>query len=145
MINAARQQHLLMKSALAIFFGVLIFGTVLFHYIESWNYVDSFYFTTTTVTSLGYGDIVPTTPLSKIITSLFAIMGIALVLTVLSAFAGTFISFNKSTQKLHKKIALTNKNLIEKPLKRVGTNRVTIGKRLSSLKALRLRKQEENK
>ena len=138
MIRDVRDQHLLMKSILVIFFGVLIFGTFLFHYVESWSYVDSFYFTTTTVTSLGYGDLVPTSPLSKIITSVFAIMGIALVLTVLSAFAGTFIKFNSSTQILHKKLSLTNKNLIEKPLRRIATS-----KRIGSLKALKLRKREE--
>lgn len=140
MLKTSEDQHLLIKSALGIFFLVLVFGTLLFHYIEGWNYVDSFYFTTTTVTSLGYGDIVPTTPLSKIVTSLFAIMGIALVLTVLSAFAGTFVTFSKSTQKLHKKLSYSNKNLIEKPLKRVA-----VGKRFSSLRDLKFRKREEDK
>ena len=49
--------------------GVLFVGTVFYHHAESWSYVDSFYFSVTTLTTVGYGDLVPTTDVGKLLLS----------------------------------------------------------------------------
>jgi voltage-gated potassium channel len=55
-----------------VLLGVLLFtGTVSYHLIEEWSIVDSLYFTTMTVTTVGYGDLVPTTDASKLFTVFF--------------------------------------------------------------------------
>lgn len=66
--------------ALFVIALMLVTGTILFHTLEGWTYTDSFYFTGITVTTLGYGDLVPSTSTSKIITVIFAFVGIGVVL-----------------------------------------------------------------
>jgi voltage-gated potassium channel len=66
--------------SLAIFIGVLVFGTVAFVFVEPSVHGDplvSLYFTLTTVFTVGYGDIIPTTGLSRFMAVLVMIMGIA--------------------------------------------------------------------
>ena len=41
-----------------------------------WTFVDSIYFSITTITTVGYGDLHPTTPLSRLFTSIFALVGV---------------------------------------------------------------------
>ena len=47
---------------------LLSIGTVYYNYAEGWSYVDSFYFSTMTLTTIGYGDIAPTSDGAKIYT-----------------------------------------------------------------------------
>ncbi len=63
---------------------ILGFGTVLFNILEGWSMVDSFYFTATTLTTIGYGDLVPTTDISKLATVFFALSGVTVFLYALS-------------------------------------------------------------
>jgi hypothetical protein len=62
---------------LVVFF--LFAGTVFYHLAEGWRYVDAFYFTGTTLTTVGYGDLAPTHDFTKIITVFFMFVGISLV------------------------------------------------------------------
>ncbi|MBN2067621.1 MAG: two pore domain potassium channel family protein [Candidatus Diapherotrites archaeon] len=66
---------------------LLAAGTVIYHHLEQWSFVDSFYFTTTTLTTIGYGDLTPTTDLSKVVTVFFALSGVATFLYALSVIA----------------------------------------------------------
>ena len=70
---------------------LIIIGTFYFHNIEKWSYTDSFYFTTITLTTIGYGDLTPTTAASKIFTSFYAIFGVGIMIYLLSSVIGTFI------------------------------------------------------
>jgi voltage-gated potassium channel len=62
-----------------IFIGLIVFGGYAYHYIEGWSYLDALYFSVITATTVGYGDLVPVTPLGKIFTIIYAflIIGIA--------------------------------------------------------------------
>jgi voltage-gated potassium channel len=57
----------------------VIIGTIVFHYIEGFSWVDSLYFVVVTVTTVGYGDITPTTDLGKIATIILIISGLSVV------------------------------------------------------------------
>jgi voltage-gated potassium channel Kch len=58
-------------------------GTVAFHFLEGWSLLDSLYFSVITLATVGYGDLVPTTPIAKIFTMLYVINGISILLALL--------------------------------------------------------------
>ena len=66
---------------------VVVAGTVFYRAAESWNWVDSLYFTVITLTTVGYGDLSPTTAGSKIFTVVLVLIGIGLLLTFIERVA----------------------------------------------------------
>lgn len=60
---------------------MILTGMVLFHWLEGWDWIDSFYFVVITLTTIGYGDFTPTTPVTKLITVFYGINGIVVLLT----------------------------------------------------------------
>ena len=65
---------------------VLATGTVVYHYVEDCSWVDSVYFSSVALTTVGFGDFVPTTDASKIFTVFYIFSGIAIVGAALNAF-----------------------------------------------------------
>ena len=61
MILSTRKQ-----AALALVATILAISTVFFHLIEGWTLFDSFYFSVVTMSTVGYGTLVPATILGKI-------------------------------------------------------------------------------
>jgi len=57
-------------------------GMILFNWLEGWGYLNSLYFTFTTLATIGYGDFVPTSTLAKIFTIFFSVNGIVLLLVL---------------------------------------------------------------
>ncbi len=70
---------------------LLSVGTTFYHYAEGWNVIDSFYFSTMTLTTIGYGDITPSNDIGKIFTSFYALIGIGVMLYILSSVVGVSI------------------------------------------------------
>ncbi len=63
---------------LIVFLVIFIIAVIFYHNVEGWNYIDSAYFSTATITTIGYGDITPQTDIGKIFTMIFAFSGIGL-------------------------------------------------------------------
>ncbi len=70
---------------------LLSLGTIFFHGAENWSYLDSFYFSTMTLTTIGYGDFVPTTPLTKIFTSFYSLLGVGIMLYLLGSVISNYV------------------------------------------------------
>jgi hypothetical protein len=66
---------------------ILISGTFFYHGIERWSWLDSFYFSVTTLTTVGYGDLHPSTDLSKIFTIIYIFIGLGAILGFINALA----------------------------------------------------------
>lgn len=60
-VKAAKYTFLTLRQALVNSLYIITAGSLGFRYFENLSYVDSFYFTTVLLTSVGYGDIVPVT------------------------------------------------------------------------------------
>ena len=67
-----------------LFSALAIIGTKFYHHIENWSYFDSIYFTITTLTTVGYGDITPKTYYGRLFTMVYMVFGISLALYSLS-------------------------------------------------------------
>jgi FtsH-binding integral membrane protein len=59
--------------------AVLIVGAVFFHHAEHWKWLDAFYFCTITLTTVGYGDLVPTTDAAKLFDMFYVLVGIGII------------------------------------------------------------------
>ena len=71
-------------NVILIFAVLILIGTLVYHQLEGWRYVDSMYFTVISVTTIGYGDFTPATDFGKIFTVFFSISGIAVAFYTIS-------------------------------------------------------------
>jgi voltage-gated potassium channel len=69
---------------LIIFLAILIFGTIGFSIIEKLSIIDAFYFTIITISTVGYGDVHPTTVSGKILAIFMIVMGVGTFLGVIA-------------------------------------------------------------
>jgi len=65
----------------AIAFAVVVIGAIFYHHTEMLSWVDAFYFCVITLTTIGYGDIVPHTDPGKIFTIFYVLTGIGIIAT----------------------------------------------------------------
>jgi hypothetical protein len=63
-------------------FSLLLLGTLVYHWLEGWSYLDALYFCVISLATVGYGDITPTTPWGKVFTIFYVINGIGILLAV---------------------------------------------------------------
>ena len=65
-------------------FGLIAVGTVVYRLLENWSWVDALYFSVVAVTTVGFGDLTPTTDASKLFTVVYILAGIGLITTYLN-------------------------------------------------------------
>ncbi len=74
----------------ALFFLVLstlAAGTVFYRHAEGWSLLDSLYFSVVTLTTVGYGDLSPSTTAAKIFTIFYIFVGVGIILGFVNAIA----------------------------------------------------------
>lgn len=88
--QVARLKHF-SKSVLNdfILYGLILFtlliitgASAFYHHVEGWNWVDSFYFSIITISTVGYGDFSPHTVVGKIFTIFYILIGLGLFVSV---------------------------------------------------------------
>ena len=72
---------------------MLMLGTILFHFIENWRWIDSLYFCVTTLTTVGYGDFSPQTDVGKIVFVFYILTGLGILLAFINAFSKKLIEY----------------------------------------------------
>jgi hypothetical protein len=58
---------------------LILSGTVVYGVLEDWSWVDSLYFSVVAVTTVGFGDLTPTSDGSKLFTVLYVLSGISII------------------------------------------------------------------
>lgn len=66
---------------------VLVSGTLFYSRAEGWSMVDALYFSVITLATVGYGDLHPSTPLSKVFTILYLLVGVGILLAFIQKLA----------------------------------------------------------
>ena len=61
--------------------SLLIVGTAFYSLVEGWSIVDSLYFCSMSLATVGYGDLVPTTDVGKIFTVVYVLTGIGILVS----------------------------------------------------------------
>merc|ERR1712216_497305 len=59
-----------------LFVAFLLIGSLVFHVLEGWTYLEALYFSFTTLTTIGFGDYLPSTHASKIFAIFYIILGL---------------------------------------------------------------------
>jgi voltage-gated potassium channel Kch len=70
------------RPALAAGSAIFIFiagGTIVYHNLEHWSWIDSLYFCVTSLTTVGYGDVAPTRAVSRLFTVAYLLLGTGVV------------------------------------------------------------------
>lgn len=86
------------RALLALAATLLALGTVFYHFQEGWTFLDSAFFSLITLTTVGYGNLVPTTTLSKIFTMVYLVLGISVLVGFLNNLAGKMLEAERARQ-----------------------------------------------
>lgn len=81
--------------------ALIAVGTVAYHLMEKWSWVSSFYFSVCTLTTVGYGDFVPTTDVSRLFTAGYVIVGVTIAFTTIGLIGA---GYSRRSQDLLKRV-----------------------------------------
>lgn len=79
------------RGLLALTGTLVALATVLFRWLEGWSWIDALFFAVVTISTVGYGDLVPQTVAGKLATMLFIFCGIGLFVAAAGAIADHLI------------------------------------------------------
>jgi voltage-gated potassium channel len=78
-IRDAWRSDVAFRMLLALVVSLLVSGTTFFTLVEGWSVLDSFYFSVTTLTTVGFGDPAPATAAGKIFTIVYIFVGLGVI------------------------------------------------------------------
>jgi voltage-gated potassium channel len=68
------------RSLVFLVLVTLVGGTIFYSSVEGWSVVDAFYFSVTTLTTVGLGDLTPKTTIAKLFTVVYIFAGLSIIL-----------------------------------------------------------------
>jgi voltage-gated potassium channel len=76
----------------------LVSGTVFYRVVEGWSWVDSFYFCTVTLATVGYGDLAPTKDVSKLFTAGYILTGFGVIAAFVTLLVRAPLMYGRETR-----------------------------------------------
>ena len=67
--------------------AILLSGTLFYSSVEGWHWVDALYFSATTLSTVGLGDLSPQTQIGKIFTVVYIFVGVGVFVALFAQFA----------------------------------------------------------
>lgn len=62
--------------------ATVLLGSLVFRWLEGWSWLDALYFCVVSLTTVGYGDLTPTHPASKVLAIFYILNGIVVLLAL---------------------------------------------------------------
>lgn len=59
-------------------------GTVFYHFVEGFSWLDAYYFSVVTLATVGYGDLTPHTNFGKLFTTFYIFIGVGIITTFIT-------------------------------------------------------------
>lgn len=59
-------------------------GTVVYHLVEHFSWLNAYYFSVITLTTVGYGDLTPHTAFGKLFTTFYVLIGVGIITTFIT-------------------------------------------------------------
>jgi voltage-gated potassium channel len=84
MLDKLKRNNVKLYAAIIGMTLLIATGTIFYRFVEGWSWISSMYFSITTLTTVGYGDLYPTTDVSRLFTSCFIVVGVAFFVVALS-------------------------------------------------------------
>ena len=104
-----------LRVRLATAFGAIAamigLGTGAYHYLENWTWAQAFYFSVTTLTTVGYGDLHPTSDASRMFTAIFILIGVGIMLASLGTIASSYMKMTERQSMLAHEKRLKKKDI----------------------------------
>jgi voltage-gated potassium channel Kch len=63
---------------------IIAIGTVFYHLVEHFKWLDAYYFSVVTLATVGYGDLVPKTDAGKLFTTFYILAGVGIITTFIT-------------------------------------------------------------
>jgi len=75
------------RGLLTLVLIILGTGTLFYHFVEGWRWLDSLYFSVVTLTTIGYGDLAPQTGFGKLFTIIYIFSGLGVLVGFVNVLA----------------------------------------------------------
>ena len=80
-----------LSAAISALIGMIVLGTVVYKFLEGWTWIQSFYFSVITLSTVGYGDLHPTNDVSRLFTAFYILLGVAIALSALAVIGKNYL------------------------------------------------------
>ena len=92
--------------ALPVVAGALVLtGTLFYWRFEDWTIVESLYFCVVTLTTVGFGDLSPTTPGTQIFTIVYILTGFGVLVALLTSVAQQYLRLKGESSGLRERVS----------------------------------------
>ena len=113
-----KKRHRILILAGVAIATLLVIGTLYFSWAEGWSFVDSFYFSSATITTLGYGDFVPTTNATKLVATIYSLISIPTAFIAFGIIAEKYVEIRLGQMEKKMSQMLKKEDEIEKDIER---------------------------
>jgi voltage-gated potassium channel len=91
------------RAPLVLVVSLLIVGAVFYPIVEGWSVLDAVFFSTMSLATVGYGDLVPTTSLGKIFTIVYVLGGIGILVSFFTTLTALTLQLQNERRRERKK------------------------------------------
>jgi voltage-gated potassium channel len=79
------------RAGLGLAVLILLSGTIFYRSVEGWSWIDALYFSVTTISTVGFGDLAPRTDIGKLFTVVYIFVGVGVFVALFAQFARALV------------------------------------------------------